>query len=187
MMCHDNIVMRAAHFRVPGAVLQAAAAGLRPAVFLLLCGVLAVTLGAQAQRRPAQPRKNTAPAATPAAIPAPASSFPLQTLTVEGNQRIPADKIIALTGLKIGRGVAKEAFDDARATLLKTGAFQSVGYEFGPSEDRTGYAGVFRVVEVPQLYPFRFEDLPATNDAIRNALSKQESLLGDQIPANREV
>ena len=128
----------------------------------------------------------TAPSMFGQIAPAP-RSFPLLVLRVEGNKRIATDKILAATGLKIGRGVGKEAFDDARATLMKSGAFESIGYEFGPTEERTGYEGVFRVVEVAQLYPYRFEDLPASEEALRAALRKQETLLGDQIPATRQV
>ena len=102
----------------------------------------------------------TAPAIFGQIAPAP-RSFPLLVLRVEGNKLIPTEKIVAATGLKIGRSIGKEAFDDARATLLKSGAFESIGYEFGPTEERTGYEGVFRVVELgsenrclsPALHP----------------------------------
>src|SRR5437879_2752687 len=105
-------------------------------------------------------------------------AFPLETLRVQGNDRIPAERIVALTGLKIGQPVVKDDFDAARNRLLAAGAFESVGYEFKPSPDNMGYDGVFQVVEVSQLYPYRFEDLPASEDALRVALRKQEPLLG---------
>jgi outer membrane protein insertion porin family len=114
-------------------------------------------------------------------------AFPLQALRIEGNQRIAAGKILAVAGLNIGQPVVKTDFDSARNRLLASGAFESVAYEFKPSADNMGYDGVFRVVEVSQLYPYRFEDLPAPEDALRGALRKQEPLLGDQIPATREV
>ena len=59
--------------------------------------------------------------------------FPLETLRVQGNQRITAEKIMAVSGLKIGAPVVKADFDAARNRLLATGAFESVGYEFKPS------------------------------------------------------
>jgi outer membrane protein insertion porin family len=37
------------------------------------------------------------------------------------------------------------------------------------------------------LYPYRFEALPASSDALRAALRKQEPLLGDKIPATPQV
>jgi outer membrane protein insertion porin family len=123
-----------------------------------------------------------------AAAKAPAQQvFPLATLRIDGAQRIPTEKIVALAGLKIGQPVAKADFDGARNRLLASGAFESVGYEFKPSPDNMGYDGVFQVVEVSQLYPYRFEDLPASDDALREALRQQEPLLGDQIPATREA
>jgi len=115
------------------------------------------------------------------------TAFPLETLKVQGNHRIPAEKIVAVSGLKIGTLVVKDDFDKGRNRLLATGAFESVGYEFKPSPAKTGFDGVFEVVEVDQLYPYRFEDLPAADDALRAALRKQESILGEQIPATKEV
>jgi len=132
-----------------------------------------------------QQKKKTTPA--PAPDPQPQTVFPLETLKVEGNGRIPAEKIIAVAGLKIGAAVVKSDFDAARDRLLATGAFESVGCEFKPSASNTGYAGMIEVVEVEQLYPYRFEDLPVSDDAIRAALRKQEQLLGDQIPGTKDV
>jgi len=133
----------------------------------------------------AQQKKKPTPA--PAPEPQQQTVFPLETLKVQGNGRISAEKIIAVAGLKLGAAVVKADFDAARARLLATGAFESVGCEFKPSASNTGYAGVVEVVEVEQLYPYRFEDLPVPDDAIRAALRKQESLLGDQIPGTKDV
>ena len=41
-------------------------------------------------------------------------AFPLQTLKVIGNERIPGEKIMAASGLKIGEPVLKTDFDAAR-------------------------------------------------------------------------
>lgn len=150
--------------------------------------MLALTLGALSALAPgtfAQQKKKPAPA--PPAEPQQQTVFPLETLTVQGNRRIPAEKIIAVSGLKIGAPVLKADFDAARARLLATGAFESVGCEFKPSASNTGYAGMIEVVEVEQLYPYRFEDLPVSDDTMRAALRKQESLLGDQIPGTKDV
>ena len=130
-----------------------------------------------------QQKKRVAPPPKPPA----AQAFPIETLRVEGNRRIPAEKIVAASGLQIGRPAAKSDFDAARARLVATGAFESVGYEFKPSAAGTGYDVVLQVVEVDQVYPYRFEDLPASDDALRTALRKQESVLGDQIPPTAEV
>jgi outer membrane protein assembly factor BamA len=113
--------------------------------------------------------------------------FPLETLRIQGNSRIPAEKIIALTGLNPGSPVQKADFDAARARLLATGAFASVGYEYKPSASKTGYAGVFEVVEVDQLFAYRFEDLPVSEEVLREGLRRQEPLLEDRIPGTAEV
>ncbi len=114
-------------------------------------------------------------------------AFPLEKIAVRGNERIAAEKIVAVSGLKIGTPVTKADFDAARARLLATGAFESVGYEFKPAADNKGFDATFEVVEVNQIYPYRFEDLPVAEDKLRAALRKQEPILGDQIPATKEV
>lgn len=129
----------------------------------------------------AQQKKRAAP---PADFPEP---FPLETLTITGNQRIAADKIAKASGLKIGAPVLKSDFDHARIRLMASGAFESVAYEFKPSASNKGYDGTLQVVEVDQIYPYRFEDLPAPDDALHAAIRKQEVLLGDEIPATKEV
>ena len=132
---------------------------------------------------PAQQNRRIAPPPAPPAL----ATFPLESLRVDGNKSIAADKIIAASGLRIGRTVEKPDFDSARDRLIATGAFVSVGYEFKPSPTGTGYDGVLTVVEVDQIYPYRFEDLPGSDDFMRAALRKQEPLLGDRIPATAEL
>ncbi|HML18512.1 MAG TPA: POTRA domain-containing protein [Bryobacteraceae bacterium] len=132
----------------------------------------------------AQQQKKRAPGPAGAEFPEP---FPLQNLAIEGNQRIATEKIANVSGLRIGAPVLKSDFDHARIRLMATGAFESVSYQFKPSADNKGYDGTLEVVEVDQIYPYRFEDLPPSDDALRAAIRKQEFLLGDQIPATKEV
>ncbi len=113
--------------------------------------------------------------------------YPLEHLKIEGNSQIPAERIIAASGLKVGAAVQKSDFDAAREKLLESGAFESVGYGYKPSADNTGYDATFDVVEVATLYPYRFEALPGSDAALRAALRKQEPLLGDRIPATPQV
>jgi len=120
------------------------------------------------------------------AEPAPAV-FPLEALRVEGNQKLTVDKILAVAALKIGEPVIRTDFDQARKRLMETGAFQSVAYEFRPSADAKGVDGLLRVIEVDAWFPYRFEDLPATDEALRAMLRKQEPILEDRIPATKEV
>ncbi len=120
------------------------------------------------------------------AEPAPAV-FPLEALRVEGNQKLTVEKILAVAALKTGEPVIRTDFDQARRRLMATGAFQSVAYEFKPSADQKGVDGVLRVIEVDYWFPYRFEDLPASDDALRAMLRKQEPILDDRIPATKEV
>ena len=117
----------------------------------------------------------------------PQTVFPLETLAVKGNQRLKSEKIIEVSGLKIGAPVTKADFDAARARLLSTGAFESVGYEYKPAASNKGYAGTLDVIEVEQLFPYRFEEIPVPDDQLRTALRKQELILGDEIPASKDV
>ncbi len=116
-----------------------------------------------------------------------AAVFPLEALHVEGNQKLTVDKILAVAGLKIGEPVIRTDFDQARRRLMATGAFQSVAYEFKPSADAKGVDGALRVVEVEYWFPYHFEDLPASDEALRAMLHKQEPILDDRIPATKEV
>ena len=111
--------------------------------------------------------------------------YPLEKLQIQGNKKIPTERILAVSGLKLGSLVLKADFDAARERLLDTGSFESVGYSYKPSLN--GYDTTFEVVEIDTLYPYRFEALPASDDALRAALRKQEPLLGDQIPATPQV
>jgi outer membrane protein insertion porin family len=117
----------------------------------------------------------------------PSVPYPLSNLTIQGNKRFTPAQIIGASGLKIGQAVSKDNFDVARARLLETGAFESVGYEFKPNAAKTGYDATFDVAEVALLYPYRFEDLPAADEILRAALAKQEILMGQVIPATRQV
>ena len=115
------------------------------------------------------------------------TAFPLENVKIQGNERIPPAKIIAVSGLKIGATVSKSEFDEARARLMATGAFESVGYIFKPSADNAGFDVTVEVVEVEQLFPYRFEDLPASEDQLRAALRKVSPLLSDEIPVTNQV
>ncbi len=114
---------------------------------------------------------------------------PLESLRIAGNRAIPAEKILAVCGLKTGQMVTRADFDAARQRLDATGAFVTVGYEYKPSISGTGadgagpgYDAVIEVHEIDNIYPYRFEDLPKPDDVLREALRAQEPLWGDQIP-----
>ncbi len=136
----------------------------------------------QATRRRV-PAKSTKPAKTPA----PGVQWPLMKLDVTGNKLYTAQQIIEASGLKLGAPTTKDALEAARERLSATGAFESVGYQFGPTADGKGYHGTLEVVEVQNLYPFRFEDLPEPDKQLRAYLSEREPLFRNRLPATREL
>jgi outer membrane protein assembly factor BamA len=90
---------------------------------------------------------------------------------------------MSASGLQIGSPVQKTDFDAAREKLVATGAFTNVGYEYKPSVNGKGYDAVFEVAEANDLFPYRFEDLPASEAVLRDAVARVEPLFQDRIPA----
>ncbi len=87
----------------------------------------------------------------------------------------------------MGQTAGKSEFEAAREKLEATGAFDNVSYRYAPSKDGEGYDVMFEVAEVAQLYPIRFEDLPARDDQLRAWLKQKDPLFGDKIPATKPV
>jgi outer membrane protein assembly factor BamA len=111
----------------------------------------------------------------------------LSSLVVTGNEIYSQDTIIAASGLKLGQTVEKADFEKARDRLLATGAFDTVGFEFGPAPGGKGIQGKFEVAEIKQVYPYRFEDLPAAEAEMRDYLKRREPMFADRIPGTREL
>lgn len=127
----------------------------------------------------AQPKKPGPPSA--------GGRYPLLSLKVEGNRIYSAQRIARVSGLRTGEKVNKEDFEAAQKRLEATGAFASVGYHFQPDPAGEGYDATLNVIEVEQLYPYRFEELPATEAELRAAIEKTEPLFGAKLPGTREV
>jgi outer membrane protein assembly factor BamA len=157
----------------------------RFAVFVLLSLVPAIAQApaqkktTRAKPRPAQPAKPPAP------VPAP--SFLVEQISVTGNKLYAAAAIVAVSGLKKGEPGGKERFDLARNQLLDTGAFQSVAYHYEATAGGMNYAVTFEVAEVEQVFPVRFEDLPAKPEELKAVLKKSDPLFGEKIPGTALV
>ena len=154
-----------------------------------LVGLLAIPLiagqGTQKKRTP-----GTAPRAAAPVPPAPspgAAKHPLKTIHFTGNRRIEAVKILEASGLKIGQPVDQADFEAARMRLLATGAFESIGFGYQPDKSGGGYDASFELVEVVQMFPYIFEDLPASDADLRAVISKQAPIFGPEIPASPAV
>ncbi len=144
--------------------------------------ILLLTIAFAALAQTHKPRK-PAPADTPAHEEG--APWPLEHLAVEGNQNYTAEQILAVAGLKIGDTVDKNKFEDARQRLLDTGVFDRAGYRYVSSQDSKGYDVTFEVAEMAQMYPIRFEDLPATDAQLNDLLKRKDPLFAPKIPATR--
>ena len=113
----------------------------------------------------------------------PPGRWPINSLTVEGASRYPAERILAAASLKPGLIAGKEELDAARNRLMETGVFESVGYRFGPSASGKGIVVTLQVVEVAEVYPFRFERLEAPSNELEAWLKSSDPFFGDKIPA----
>src|SRR5437667_11391495 len=87
----------------------------RYGLILLLTTSLAV---AQIRRPRPIPKKTSVPTAN-----SEQTSWPLETLKVEGNHNYTAAQILAVAGLRIGQTVGKPEFEAARERLAATGVF----------------------------------------------------------------
>jgi outer membrane protein insertion porin family len=113
--------------------------------------------------------------------------WPIERLSVEGNQNYSAAQILAVTGLKLGQLAGKEEFEAAQQRLEATGVFETVGYKFGPSSTSQGYAATFQVLEVEPVYPVRFSDLGVPDAEVAKHLKAANPLFGDKLPATKVI
>jgi outer membrane protein assembly factor BamA len=149
-----------------------------------LCLILLVLLAAAASAQTRQARKR--PSAKPAQSQSP-GTFPIASLRVEGNHIYTAAQVLKVAALEVGQKADKAAFEAARDRLLATGAFASVGYHYAPAQSGSGYAAVFDIQEEGQFYPFRFEELPATDDDLRAWLQKKDPLFQTKVPGTEQA
>ncbi len=140
--------------------------------------LLVLCFGVSFAQTPKRPKLTLPPAPT---------AYLIETLTVEGYHSHSAAQILSAAGLGVGQSAGESEFEAARRKLEATGAFDSVNYRFAPSKDGEGYDVVFEVAEVAQLYPIRFEELPASDAELRAWLKQKDPLFGDRIPATKPV
>ncbi|HLK20413.1 MAG TPA: POTRA domain-containing protein [Bryobacteraceae bacterium] len=133
----------------------------------------------------AQTKKPKKPAPVEAAAHEDGSAWPLEHLKVEGNQNYTAEQVIAATRLKVGQSIDKAEMEAARQRLLDTGVFDRAGYKYLAAADGKGYDLTMEVAEMPQMYPVRFEDLPATDAQLRDFLKQKDPLFAPKIPATK--
>jgi len=143
--------------------------------------VLAIACAGIAQTH--KPRKPAPAADTP--VHEEGSPWPLEHLAVEGNQNLTTEQILVVAKLKVGDTVDKNELEAARQRLLDTGVFDRAGYRYAAAQDSKGYDVTLEVAEMAQMYPFRFEDLPATDDQLRDWLKQKDPLFAPKLPATK--
>ena len=153
-------------------------------ISLALLFFLAAYTGEAQSRRTRKPVIPAKPAPTE---PAPADGAPwaVESLKVEGIRNYTTDQILQVAGLHTGDIAGKAEFEAARQRLLATGVFATAGYRFAPAPDGKGYNAVFEVSEIDQMYPARFEDLPASDAELRAWLKQKDPLFAPKIPATK--
>jgi outer membrane protein assembly factor BamA len=150
------------------------------AAFVCALPVLSQTRTTPAAKKPVATQSATAQAG--------ASRWPISTIKVQGNKNYSEQDILEVAGLKIGDAAGKSEFEAARDRLIATGAFEQVGYRFDPIGVGTkGYAASFQVVEVQQVYPFRFESVHADTKAIIQHLRQTYPLFSDKLPGTKQM
>src|SRR6476660_2406089 len=113
--------------------------------------------------------------------------WPIESLSVEGNQNYSSPQILAVTGLKLGELAGKEEFEAAQQRLEATGVFETVGYKFGPSANSNGYTATFQVLEVEPVYPVRFADLGIPDAEVTQWLKRRSPLFSAKLPATKVI
>jgi len=149
---------------------------------IILLPALLFAIAASGVAQTHKPRK---PAATDAPAHEEGAPWPLEHLAVQGNQNYTAQQVLTVAGLKIGQTVDKDGLEAARQRLMDTGAFDRAGYRYVSAQDGKGYDVTMEVAEMAQMYPIRFEDLPATDAQLRDWLKQKDPLFAPKIPATK--
>ena len=149
--------------------------------------VLSLLVAIEADAQPRRTRKPIVPAKPAPAAPAASDGapWPIETLSVVGIHNYTADQILAVAGLHPGDTAGKAEFEAARERLLATGVFATAAYRFSPAKDGKGYDASFEVQEIEQMYPARFENLPASDAELRAWLKQHDPLFASKIPATK--
>jgi len=104
---------------------------------------------------------------------------------VGGIHNYTAEQILAVAGIHPGDTAGQADFEAARERLMATGVFSTAAYRFSPAKDAKGYDASFEVSEIEQMYPARFEDLPASDAELRAWLKQKDPLFAPKIPATK--
>jgi outer membrane protein insertion porin family len=123
-------------------------------------------------------------AATPTGA---ATRYPIDSIRITGNKLFPEAGIVAVTGLHPGDLLEERRIEAARDLLLANGAFTNVSFRYAPAPGKPAYALTFEVVELTQLFEYRFDRLDVDEAKLRAFLKEKEPLFGARIPGADNV
>lgn len=142
---------------------------------LLLMASLALAAQTPARKQPARAKPRPSAAAKPAAL-------AIETIRVEGGNRLTEAELVRLTGIKPGDAPTKEIFDAARDRLLATGCIETVSWRYGPTPSNKGYEATISITEADQFLPWAIDRLPLTEAEFAAAASKELPCFAKEIP-----
>ena len=151
------------------------------ALLVLLCPLLPAQ-STHPRKKPSPPTASS-PSTDDVVFP-----LPILKLTLEGNQQLPTDAVLQVTGVKVGDIATKELFEKGRQKLIDTGYFDRAGYEFQSVPGKTpGYAAKFTVSEAKPLYKVTFAGFPARQEELRTYLHSKDPLFNGVAPPTQPV
>ena len=113
-------------------------------------------------------------------------SFKLLSVHVKGLQHLPEDKVVAVSGLQLGRTATEQDFQQAVQKLAETGLFTDVAYKY-----RYTTAGCdldLEVTENDKLVPILFDNFVWFSDEqLLGLLRTRVPLFGGALPLNGEL
>ena len=105
----------------------------------------------------------------------------LVTIREQGSTRYSEAEILATVPLHVGQTVTPNDFKAAADKVLQTGAFQSVGYEFGPAG--TGYKFTLKVADEPHWIKTAYANfLWFTRDELDKTIRERVPLYRGEVP-----
>jgi outer membrane protein insertion porin family len=117
-------------------------------------------------------------AQAPAANPAPSST--IASIKITGARKIPADQIVAASGVKSGDVVTAAQIQEATNRLAALGIFSAVNFRYTSKGDAINLE--FQVQEAP-TYPITFDNFPWLTDAeIGGAIRNRIGLFAGEAP-----
>ena len=107
------------------------------------------------------------------------ATAPLREVRADGQKRLSAAQVAAMTGLVVGSQVGRTDLQAAADKLVQTGLFAKVSYNF---ETRTGVVVTYHVEESPRI-PAYFDNIPWFADSeLADAIRKKIPFFDGTLP-----